>query len=196
MKLTIITVTGIAGCYLITVLVLSKFPDKVDSEKNLWILMGISLVLGLAIGYFLRDEVQGYVVMLGGALGYSCGTFAYQIVQNYITWDPEYLYYATLIICTMIGLFLGMFLFKAIVTLGTAMLGGYLAMRGASFILGHYLDEQTIIDLIKNKEFEQLKEIRDGWTWAYLGGWAVLTAVGCFIQLRQSKKGKNKGVNK
>ena len=63
-------------------------------------------------------------------------------------------------------------------------------MRGVSLVAGHYLDEGYIIDLIKSEEWDQLKEIRDGWTYAYLGMWAVLALAGIIIQCKNKKNNK------
>ena len=71
--------------------------------------------------------------------------------------------------------------------MGTSILGGYLAMRGVSLIAGNYIDEGYLIDLIKNQEYDQLKEIRDGWVFGYLGAWALLSIVGICIQCRHYK---------
>ena len=72
--------------------------------------------------------------------------------------------------------------------LGTCILGGYIIMRGVSTIFGEYIDEGQFVDLIKNGEIEQLKEIRNGWTFAYLGLWLILIVGGIFVQCRIYKK--------
>ena len=59
--------------------------------------------------------------------------------------------------------------------------------------IGNYLDEAYIIDLIKNKEFEQLKEMRDGWTYAYLGGWILISTLGIYWQCRNKSKRQKMG---
>jgi len=64
-------------------------------------------------------------------------------------------------------------------------------MRGATLVLGNYLDEGMAIDLIKNKEWEQLKELRSPWIYGYLGAWLLLGIVGTIIQCRYHRKDKN-----
>lgn len=193
--ITVMVTCSFIGSYLLTVLILSFYPDMVNTESRVWLFIGGGLLLGLVAGWYLKGEVRGYVVLLGGVLGYSSATFVYQIVQDYITWDPEMLYYITLGVCCMAGLLLGMCMYKVILTFGTALFGGYVAMRGASFIFGNYLDEQQVMDLIKNKEWEQLKQIRGNYVYAYLGSWALMTVVGTFIQCRYANKKNHKGRN-
>ena len=44
------------------------------------------------------------------------------------------------------------------------------------------------IDLLKNKEFEQLDEIRNGWIYAYLACWIILSIVGIYVQCKNKKE--------
>ena len=190
----IMFVCGILGCYLITAAVLSWFPNLITDELGLIICLIVCFILGCIVGFFLKGEIKFNAILLGGFLGYSSATFVYQIVQNYVSdWNPEYVRYGCIGVCIVVGALLGYWLSDPILLLGTSVLGGYLVMRGISLIFGHYLDEGYILDLIKNKEFDQLKEIRDGWTYAYLGTWIVLTVVGTFIQCRDKRKSGKKG---
>ena len=126
---------------------------------------------------------------IGVPLGYVVW-FIYQIVQNYVEYDPEILRIICIIGCIIIGAVLGYCFSDFIIIISTSVIGGYLAMRGVSLVAEHYLDEGYIIDLIKSKEWEQLKEIRDGWTYAYLGMWAVLALAGIIIQCKNKKNNK------
>lgn len=55
-------------------------------------------------------------------------------------------------VCIVVGAFIGWKLYRYVVIIGTAVLGGSLVMRGIFLVAGHYLDESFAIDLIKNKE--------------------------------------------
>jgi len=66
--------------------------------------------------------------------------------------------------------------------IGTAIIGGYLIIRGASFVIGHYPNESQIIDLIKHKEWEQLKEIRDYYVYLYYMAWILIAVIGTLVQ--------------
>ena len=69
-------------------------------------------------------------------------------------------------------------------------------MRGVTVIFGNYIDESQFVDLIKNGEYEQLKEMRNGWTYAYLGLWLVLTVFGVYYQCKGHKKSSEKSSTK
>ena len=91
------------------------------------------------------------VVVAGGFLGFSLATFLYQIVQNYVNWNPQILYYVCIGVCVLVGAGIGFWLAEPVLILGLSVFGGYLAMRGVSLVAGNYLDEGLVIDLIKNK---------------------------------------------
>lgn len=193
-KYTIMIVCGIIGCYGLTSLVLSLFPNFITTELWLFVCLFVCFCLGCIVGIFLRNEVNFYIIVCGGFLGYSCAIFVYQIVLNYVDYDPQIVYYACIGVCIVVGILIGWKCNDPIIILGTAISGGYIAMRGVSFIAGNYLDEDYIIDLLKQKEFEQLKEIRDGWTFAYLGGWLVVSIAGVVVQCKRKKKTNSKNI--
>ena len=194
MKYLIMIICGFIGCYAITAAILNFFPNFITTELWLLVCLLVCFILGCILGWFLKDEIKFSVLITGAFLGYSCATFVYQIVQNYVEFDPQILYYACVGVCIVVGALLGWFLTDPILIIGTSVFGGYLAMRGVSLVAGNYLDEGYIIDLIKNKEWEQLKEIRDGWTYAYLGSWVILAIAGIFIQCKNNKKTKSNKV--
>ena len=187
---TIIILCGLIACYGLTALVLSIFPNFIKTELWLFVCLLVCLIIGLIIGYFIRDMEKFFIVVAGGFLGYSVATFLYQIIQNYINWDPKILYYVCIGICVLVGAGIGFWLAEPILILGLSVFGGYLAMRGVALVAGNYLDEGLVMDLIKNKEWEQLKELRTPWVYAYLGSWAALAVVGTIVQCYYSKKEK------
>ena len=165
---TIIVLCGIVGCYFLTALLLSLFPDFITSELWLFVCLLVCGILGCIIGYFTKDQVNFYVILCGAFLGYSVATFFYQIVQTYVEWNPEVLFYVCIGICVVTGGAIGYYFTEPILILSLSVFGGYLVMRAVSLVAGNYLDEGMTIDLIKNKEWEQLNELRNGWIYAYL----------------------------
>lgn len=190
---TIVALCGIIGCYFLTALILSLFPDFITTELWLFVCLLVCGILGCIIGYFTKDQVNFYVILCGAFLGYSCATFLYQIIQNYVEWDPQILYYICIGVCVVAGGAIGYFFSDPILILGLSVFGGYLAMRAVSLVAGHYLDEGMTIDLIKNKEWDQLNELRSGWIYAYLGSWLVLAIAGTIVQCRYHRK-ENQGI--
>ena len=85
---------------------------------------------------------------------------------------------------------------KAAIIIGTSIIGGYIAMRGLTLIFKNYMELAEFVDLVKNGEFEELKNIKSYWTYAYLGFWIVLTLAGCYYQCWGYKKREKNKSNK
>ena len=189
-KPTVVIVMGIIGCYLLSAIVLNFVPSLINTEKKLWYLLGITYLVGAFIGFFLRTKLTIFTVFLGGSMGYSLVEFVFEFLQGFIEWNPQYLYYATVGVCCLIGGLIGYYLLKVIMIIGTSLLGGYIAMRGVSTFFGNYREVTQFIDVIKSAEFdiEQIKNIKDGWTYAYLGLWLILTLFGVYYQCIGHKK--------
>ncbi len=191
LKYAIVIICGLVVCYAAITALLNFFPNLITSEIVLIIALIVLFVLGCAVGFWIKNMTKLIVVLLGGFLGFCCAKFLYQIVQNYVEFNPTYLYYICIAVCVIIGALLGYFLSDLIIIIATAVFGAYLIMRGISLVAGHYLDEGYIIDLIKSQEWEQLKSIRDGWTYAYLGVWVVLSLVGIVVQCKTKRQLKS-----
>ena len=63
-------------------------------------------------------------------------------------------------------------------------------MRGVTFIFDNYMELAEFADLVKSGEYEQLKDIKNGWVYAYLGLWLVITIGGIYYQCYGYKKSK------
>lgn len=187
MTVTIILVTGVIFCFLITVFVLNFLAFLITTEKALLYLIGASFLIGGFVGFLLRAKVTIYVILLGGSLGYSFAIFIYQIIQNFVEWNPEYLYYGTVVICVVFGAIIGLIALKLIFIASTAVLGGYIIMRAFAIWFENYVDEREVIDLIKNKEYEQLEKVRTPWSYAYLALWVFFIVSGSCYQCRGHK---------
>ena len=74
--------------------------------------------------------------------------------------------------------------------LGTSLVGGYRVMRGRgiSVIYGNYIDEDQFFDLIKSGEYEQIRDMKNGWVYAYLDLWLVMIIFGFYYQCIGHKK--------
>lgn len=192
---TILITLGIICCYAVTIIVLNFVPSLIKTEKSLWILLGIGFLIGVVIGYLIKAKVKAFTITLGISMGYSIAEFVYQFLQGFIEWNPQYLYYGTIGVCCVAGILVGFFVVDAIIIIGTSLIGGYIAMRGVSTLFGNYIDEGQFVDLIKNGEYEQLKELRSGWVYAYLGIWIILTIFGIYYQCIGHKKDSSSSSN-
>ena len=186
--LTAILILGLVFCFIISIIFLHLLPSLITTEASLWILLGVGFTFGAIIGCLIKTKTKILVAVIGAGMGYSVALFVYQIIQSFIEWNPQVLYYIVVIACIIGGIILGFFLYNSFLIIGTCIFGGYLAMRGVIAIFGEYMDEGEFVDLIKSGEIEQMKEIRNGWTYAYLGLWLVLMVGGLFCQCKMYKK--------
>ena len=185
---TIMLVMGIAFSYIISIIVLNFIPSLIDTEKKLGILLGAGFLVGTFVGYLIKAKITVFTIMLGISMGYSVAEIIYQFIQGFIEWNPTYLYYATIILCCIGGIVVGYYLVKTVMILGTSIVGGYIVMRGATVIFGNYIDEDQFVDLVKNGEYEQIRDMKNGWVYAYLGLWVVMIVFGFYYQCIGHKK--------
>ena len=193
---TLIIVAAALLCYFVTVIILSFIPSLIKTEKNLWILLGVSAAAGGIIGIFLKKKLVIFGVIVGACGGYTSAEFVYQFIAQFISINPQVLYWVVVGVCILIGGFLGYWAVKAAIIIGTSIIGGYIAMRGLTLIFKNYMELAEFVDLVKNGEFEELKNIKSYWTYAYLGFWIVLTLAGCYYQCWGYKKREKNNSNK
>ena len=195
-KPTIVLISGIFVCYIVTVIILSFIPQLIKTEQNLYILLAVGFIVGGIGGYFLREKLTIFAILIGAFSGYSVAEFVYQFLSGFITINPEILYFIVVGICILGGGFCGYWAVQAIIILGTAIIGGYIFMRGATTIFDNYMELAEFSDLAKNGEWEQLKDIRNGWVYAYLGLWIAVSVGGVYYQCYGYKKNKKDKDNK
>lgn len=189
-KVTIVLVSGVFLSYLLTVIILN-IPDLVQSEGSLLIVLGVGFVVGAFAGFMLRKKVTIFAVLIGAFAGYSVAEFVYQFIYGFITANPTVVYWVVFGICVLAGGLAGYWAVQAIIIIGTAILGGYIVMRGVTCIFDNYMELAEFADLAKNGEIEQLKDIKNGWVYAYLGLWLVISIGGIYLQCRGYKKSKS-----
>lgn len=185
---TIMIVMGLIFCYIISIIILNFIPSLINTEKKLWILLGVGFLIGTFVGYLIKAKITIFTIMLGISMGYSVAEIIYQFIQGFIEWNPTYLYYSTIGVCCIGGIVVGYYLIKTVMILGTSLVGGYVFMRGVAVIFGNYIDEGEYVDLIKSGEYEQLRDIKNGWVYLYLGIWLIMTVFGFYYQCIGHKK--------
>jgi len=187
---TIMLVCGIFVCYIISAIILNLIPSLIKTENNLWTLLLVTFVAGCIIGFLLKKKVTAFAIFMGACAGYSVGEFVYQFIAGFITADPTILYWIVFGVCILVGGLLGYWIKEAIVIIGTSLIGGYIVMRGFTLLFDNYMEFAETDILTENGEIEQLKDIKNGWVYAYLGLWLVVSAGGIYYQCRLHKKKK------
>jgi hypothetical protein len=176
----------IVGAIIVTGLILiifySTFLSDSTSSWLPWLIVSLSIVVGLICGYFLMK-----VEKIGGALLAGWGGFILGVVLN------ETVFYlassAVLFWCINVGFavvfaLLGFFFFNYAVMLATSFIGAYMTMRGIGIMAGGFPNEYVLINEIQSGAISNIDPV----FYAYLAGMVVQT-IACFVvQIKMFKK--------
>lgn len=156
-KATIFVVGGAVCTTIASVLYFNIF--NAESTTTVWIVMSVGFVIGIILSWFLMKLTNTFFMLLGGYMGYALGIFLYNLFLRYINSNPKVVFWVTIggsiILCALIALWM----VKHALIFATSICGGYAVIRGASFYFGHFPNESIILDLIQNKEYEELDQV-------------------------------------
>ena len=191
-KVTVLLLGALVFCVVALSAVYSVF--SISNENTMLIVMAVAFCIGLALGFLLLKLVKLFIIILGGACGYTLGLAVYAILKDKnLNVEEDHLYYGTLVVCILLCALISLCLVKHVLIFGTSIIGGYLIIKGISLVLGHLPNESRIVDLIKKKEFDQLDEIlKDDKALYYYLGWLIIVIIGVCVQYRNNKDEKKK----
>jgi hypothetical protein len=149
--------TGVLATFFVLVFLLFSYLKVTYTSAEFWVILVLSLLIGLAVGYFVSKIEKVPVVLLGGFSGYITANFSYQFMLKYINSNPIVVYWLTVFTSVILFGILAYFFYENVMIIATAFIGGYGIMRGISFMAGGFPEEKQIIDLIQNSEYDQLK---------------------------------------
>lgn len=152
-------VAGILGTAFILVFLIFSYINVQYSSFEFWLIIGISALVGIVVGYLLAKFDKVPIMLLGGFSGYLLSSFVYQLFLKYINTNPNVVYWLTLISCIVILAVLGYFLSNHVIVISTSWIGGYAIVRGVSLMAGGFPDERQLIDLIQNGEWTQVDAV-------------------------------------
>lgn len=179
-RVTVVIVCGIALTIVVSLIVFSNFA--ITSTKGFWLTILIPFVIGIAIGCVLLKALKIAFFVIGATCGYAVGVFVYNFALKYIHWNPTVLYWLILILCMIIFGFLGILFYKLMLIVSTSIIGGYLIIKAFSLWCGHFPDENEVIQLIKNQEYDALKGLLTWHVYLYLTFWVIISIAGIAIQ--------------
>ena len=167
------------------------FITKDTPDYAIWITLGVALVVGCLVGYALVRLRKIGVFILSILGGVWLGLILNNAVIRY-TQSKVLLWVAIGAWGLLCGI-LSCFLYVIVAIASTSLIGAYALVRGISVFVGHFPDEVTIVEQIKNGTAPKT----DWHFWVYLAGILVLFIIGFYIQWRfrperKGKKGKKK----
>ena len=156
----------------------------IGKDILVYCLIGGGIVAGLIIAFIIilkeKKNVFGYI--MGGVLGFVITGLCYNILLKFIYSNASVVYWLTMIVCVVGLSIFGNQLYDYLITIGTASIGGYAVARGAAFMIGKFLSESIVLELIANKEYDELDALDGYYIYLYVLAWAILACGGFFLQ--------------
>jgi len=154
----------------------------------IWIIIAVSIVLGLIIGYFLVKAQQVFFIILGAYIGYIVAILLYNMFLHNINGDQNTIYWTTCGVSAAVFAIAAYVMYQYIVIFSTSLIGAYATIRGISMYAGGFPDESLVITLIKNNETSQLDTIFTWRVYLYLASIILLFIIGVIFQANYHKK--------
>jgi hypothetical protein len=159
-KFIYITVVLITIMTITTLLFIIYFTFiKHPTITQVYIILAVGVITGSILVYCLRKMTKLFFLLLGAYIGYLVSIFLYNLFLNNIHASPELIYWVTMLTCMIVFAFIALWLAKIAVVIATSIIGGYMVIKGASLYIGGFPSESMIVDLIKNGEWESLKNV-------------------------------------
>ena len=176
---------------LIIFIVYFIFQSIINFGGEDWIflvLVGVGCLFGIAIGLCLKSMTSLFFIGIGGFLGYLLGLLLYDFILVWIKSNPTVIYWVTIAVCALICAYIGYKFLKGILIISTSLLGSYAVVKGISLYAGKFPSESLVIDYIKNKEWDSLKNLLTPVVYAYLGGLVLLFILSIYYQYSANKE--------
>ena len=190
-SVTLSLVCGLSLTTVVSLIVFSNFGHKFSSLNVVgFVVIGL-FVLGLVLGCILGKFIKTSCILIGGVVGFIAASFLYQIIIQFVTYDPTTMQYIIYAICILLGAFLGYKAQELIKVVATSIIGAFVVVRGLAFSLGGFPDTQILADIIKHKEYDLLEEYVSLYVLLYLVGFVGLVILGIWFQCKGDKKPKS-----
>ena len=171
-----IVVTG-----LILIVFYSTFLSDNTHSWVTWLVISLSILLGLGAGYLIIK-----VEKLGGALLAGWGGFVLGVVLNttvlYLA-DSSALFWCINVGLAIVFAILGFIFFNPAIILATSFIGAYMTMRGIGIMVGGFPNALVLMNEIKSGAITNIDPV----FYAYLVGIVVMTIVCFIVQLKWFK---------
>ncbi len=162
----IISITLFITAFFSTILsvfliVFGMFGASKVSNGIMWVILSCSIILGVCVAYLFYKFRKAFYATLGGVTGYFVGLILYNFVFRHIQSHPAVVYWVVIVVCIGLGVLFAIFLQKHLIIIATSILGSYIIIKGASFIILGFPEEGQVIDLICRREFDQLSKVKE-----------------------------------
>ena len=181
-RAAIFLATTLLVIFAILLLFYTTFLSDTTEAWVFWLVLGISLFVGLLAGYFMMK-----IERLGAALLAAWGGFMIGVLVNemalYKVGSPA-LFWCVCLACAAVAAILTFVIYNHVLIIMTAFIGGYAFWRGISMYAGGFPNEFTLAEEIKAGSIDSITP----WFYAYLVAIVVTAGLGAFVQYKQLDK--------
>jgi len=191
-------IAGVLVTSFLIVYLCFSFLQVEYSSLEFWLIIGVAVLAGLIVGFFIAKVPKVPELILGLVLGFLFGNFMYHTFLKYIPSNPAVVYWVTIISCVVIAGFISWLFYQHILIIATAFIGAYAFVRGVGFIAGHFPDERQVIDLVDRDEWDQVHAMLNWRVYLYLATIVILSFAGLYVQYKyfyESDEDKKKKEN-
>lgn len=162
------------------------FITNDTAEYVIWIVLVAAVLVGCVFGYGLVKLRKAGIFVLSCLGGVCLGLILFNAVFRYA--ESKIIFWVVIVGCSIACGIVSLFMHVIVAIGSTALMGSYGFVRGVSVFVGHFPDEITLIEQIKNGTAPKT----DIHFWIYCGAIVVLFIVGYSIQWRTRPERKKK----
>ena len=138
----------------------------------------IGFVFGILSGISTTMRYLSLSIVLGFLLGNVLNTFMLQIILL----DPYVLYWICVAVSFILMIIISSLITKYMLIFICSLIGGYSIIRGISFFLGGFPEENLLTMLIAYGEYNQISSLMNNTNLIYIGSMIGTGILGCIIQ--------------
>ena len=173
----------------ILVLVFSQYVlPSGCAEWIIWVMFAVGILLGGTAGYFAfvyNEKIMA--ILAGGISGFFIGQFLYNLFGNRIEFNGLVINVVFVAAAIAVMILLAFCFKKMIVIVATSIIGAYIFIRGISLLGGGFPSEIQIMDLNREGESDQLKDLLTWQVYVYLSAMVVAAGLSIFAQYKFNK---------
>jgi hypothetical protein len=168
-------------------------------ELDIWLVLSVALVVSVVLGFYLMKMTRMFICCLGGYLGYMIYLFLYNLFLRLMPFWQGVVYYIGALIFIFVAAYITSKIAKIVLIVATSVLGSFLFIKASSLVIGGYVSEAILMDLMRNDEIDVAKTVnifinnfrlqlgRFLFTWLFGYSWRLLQhfySLECYLRRR------------
>ena len=164
------------------------FPSGI-ANWIIWIMLVIGLLLGSTAGFFaFKYYIRIGTLLAGGICGFFLGQFLYNLFDNRIVVNGIIINIIFVVVAIGAMIFICFCYKKMSIIISTSFIGSYIFIRGISLLAGGFPSVIQIMDLNREGETEQIKDLLTWRIYIYIVFIAIATLLSIFGQIKLNKE--------